>query len=46
MRGHVNFSGLLYIPQAIELMQTYFNKARQRTVTVTPLGQIIVGIKL
>ena len=29
MRGHVNMSGLLYIPQAIELMQTYFNSARQ-----------------
>jgi len=29
MRGHVNISGLLYIPQAIEMMQTYFNNARQ-----------------
>ena len=37
MRGHVNFSGLLYIPQAIEMMQTYFNNARQYII-----GGIIV----
>lgn len=29
MRYHVNFSGLLYIPQAIEMVMTYWSSGRQ-----------------
>lgn len=37
MRYHVNFSGLLYIPQAVEMMQSYFAHGRQYV-----MGGIIV----